>query len=157
MSWAQLKTSIFWNLRWSWWLFGAAFFQISGNIIGCKRHSVLFWVQMGYFSSCENNTGCQWQLILFPPSWKSCTPYSYQDRLSIQNVKVLSWATKFQNPNPKSDPGSSTTSSCLFPQCVVLYVCWVVSGPLTSHNGCDVSTDTALTFVKMNMGCGWLV
>ncbi len=76
--------------------------------MGCHRHPVLFWVQMGHFNSCENNTGCQWQLILFPSIWKSCAPYSYQDHLSIQNVKVLSWALNFQNPKPKSDPGSST-------------------------------------------------
>ena len=44
------------------------------------------------------------------PIWKGWAPYSYQDHLSIQNVKVLSWARNFQNPKPKTDPGSSTNS-----------------------------------------------
>ncbi len=34
----------------------AAFFQNSGNIMGCHRHPVLFWVLLGYFNFCENNT-----------------------------------------------------------------------------------------------------
>ncbi len=55
---------------------------------------------LGQFNFCENNTGCQWQPMLFPPTGicKSCAPYNYQDHLSIQNVKVLSWALKIQSP-----------------------------------------------------------
>ena len=34
------------------------FFQISKNIMGCHRHTVLFSV--GYFNFSENNTGCLW-------------------------------------------------------------------------------------------------
>ena len=51
--WAHfnVKLHFFSMLRW----FGAAFFQMSGNIMGCHRHPVLFWVQLGYFNFCENN------------------------------------------------------------------------------------------------------
>ena len=39
---------------------------------------------------------------------KSLAPYRYQDYLIIQNMKVLSWDLNFQNPKPKTGPGSST-------------------------------------------------
>ncbi len=103
-------------LRWSWWLFGAAFFQISGNIMGCHRHPMLFWAKAGCLTLSENNTGCQWQPIIFPLISKSCAPYRYQDHLRIQYMKVSSWALNFQNPKPKTDPGSSTNNwyQCIY-------------------------------------------
>ncbi len=41
-----------------------------------------------------------------PIDFKKLPPYSYKDYFSIQNMKVLSWALTFQNPQPKTDPGS---------------------------------------------------
>ena len=63
---------------------------------------------MGCHKFCENNTGCQWQPIIFPLISKSYGPYSYQGYLRINNIKVLSWALNFQNPKPKTDLCSST-------------------------------------------------
>ncbi len=59
----------------------------------------------------KNNTGCQWQPIIFPLISNSCAPYRYQDHLRIQNMKFSSWALTFQSPKPKTDPGSSTILS----------------------------------------------
>ncbi len=39
-------------------------------------------------------TGSQWQPMIFPLISKGCAPYSYLEYLSIQNMKVLSWALK---------------------------------------------------------------
>ncbi len=50
-------------------LFWAAFFQMSGNIMGCHRHPVLFWVQLGYFNFCENKTRCH---NIPTDFWKLC-------------------------------------------------------------------------------------
>ncbi len=90
--WPSLKPSYFESCGGHGTCMGRNFWKSVGILWAAIAILCYFHKKVTHPAWAQNNTGCQWQLIIFPLKWKNVTQNSHQNHLSIQNIQVFSWA-----------------------------------------------------------------